>query len=74
VAGCSAVTCARCRNPRCDGRNRGYGPPCGTRRAGARAATGARGRATRLCHRIARNHRKENQRCQLFHEPLKPQR
>jgi hypothetical protein len=45
---------------------------CGTtRRSTRRTATGTRGCATRLCHCIARDHRKENHRCQLFHAPPK---
>ena len=73
VAGRNAVTCARRRNSRYDRRDRGYGACRGTRRRAARAATGTRSRATRLRPRIARDHRKENHCCQLFHE-LSPKR
>ena len=52
--------------------NRGHRAGYGTRRARRTGATGARSRTARLRHRIAREHRKENHRYQLFHElPLK---
>ncbi len=52
--------------------NRGHHTGCGTRRARCTGTTRARRRAARLRHRIAREHRKENHRYQLFHElPLK---
>src|SRR6266852_4774685 len=53
-------------------RNRGHRAGYGTRRARRTGATGARSCTARLRHHIAREHRKENRRYQLFHElPLK---
>ena len=53
-------------------RNRGHRTSYGTRCALRTGATGARRCTTRLRHRVAREHRKENHRYQLFHElPLK---
>src|SRR5258708_9081468 len=52
--------------------NRGHRTCYGTRRARRTGAAGARSCTTRLRHRIASEHRKENHRYQLFHElPLK---
>ena len=50
-------------------RNQGHRTDCGSRRAERTGAAGARRCSARLRHRIASEHRKENHRYELFHEP-----
>src|SRR5882762_10104567 len=70
VAG--AVIRTRRGNSRYSSRNRGHHASGSTRCtagcAAGRSATGTRRRATRLRHRVARKHGKENHRNELFHE------
>jgi len=63
-----AVVRACRRNPGYCRRNRGYGSGCRSSRTATRRAAGARGCATRLRHRMAGEHRKENYPYKLFHE------
>src|SRR6266849_4120416 len=65
----AAVTPSRRDNSGYHYRNRGHRTDCGSRRACRTGAASARGCTARLRHRIAREHRKENHRYELFHEP-----
>src|SRR6267378_1867933 len=62
------VTRTRRGNSRYSNRNRGHHPSGSSRCTAGRTAAGTRRRATRLRHRVARKHGKENHRNQLFHE------